>query len=273
MNLFEAIVTALVEGITEFLPISSTGHMVITSSLFGTQGEDFTKLFEVSIQLGAIMAVVVLYWKKFMDFKSFRFYGKLALAVIPALVFGKLLDDAIGESLENPAFIAWMFLLGGIVLVFVDRLFKDGTKQQDEQISFVDAAIIGLTQVLAVVLPGISRSAATIIGGLSRKLDRKTAAEFSFFLAVPTMAAATLYYLFVKKWTHSGSTQKGIDLVLASREHIIAFAVGNVVAFAVAIAAIRLFIGVLNQYGFKYFGIYRIVVGLLLLALIYTGHF
>ena len=273
MNLFEAIIVAIVEGITEFLPISSTGHMVITSSLFGIHKEQFTKLFEVSIQLGAIMAVVVLYWKKFFDFKNPQFYLKLLVAVIPALVFGKLFDDVIDEKLGNPAFVAWMFIVGGIVLLFVDQFFKNRTSiDKEDDITYSRAFITGMFQVLAVAFPGISRSAATIIGGMTQKLTRRLAAEFSFLLAVPTMAAATGYSLVLKNWNAEGIPPlKGYELILASSQNTIAFFVGNIVAFFVAILAIKFFIGFLQKHGFRVFGWYRIIAGIILLILIWKG--
>jgi len=271
MSLFESIIIAIVEGLTEFLPISSTGHMVVTSSLFGIQNEEFTKLFEVAIQLGAILAVVVLYWKKFFDFKRWQFYAKLLVAVIPALVFGKLFDDLIDEVLGNPAFIAWMFILGGIVLLFIDNFFKKPTIDEERKISYSRALVIGLFQVLAVALPGISRSAASIIGGMSQKLTRRLAAEFSFFLAVPTMAAATAYSLFLKDWDKTGVAQKGYELILASPDNTKAFIVGNIVAFVVAMLAIKFFIGFLQKHGFRVFGWYRIITGIVLLLLIWKG--
>lgn len=271
MSLLQAIIIAIVEGLTEFLPISSTGHMVITSSLFGIQHESFTKVFEISIQLGAIMAVVVLYWRKFFDFKKWQFYAKLLVAVIPALIFGKLFDDIIDEKLGNPAFIAWMFIAGGIVLLFIDRLFTKNNIDTDEEVGYGKSFLTGLFQVLAVALPGLSRSAATIIGGMTVGMSRRLAAEFSFFLAVPTMAAATLYSLFLKDWGAVGSEEKGYKIILASSENTTAFIAGNIVAFVVAMLAIKFFIGFLQKHGFRLFGWYRIVTGIVLLVLIYRG--
>lgn len=271
MDIFQAIIIAIVEGLTEFLPISSTGHMVITSSLFGIQNEHFTKLFTVAIQLGAILAVVVLYWKKFIDFKRWQFYLKLLIAVIPALVFGKLFDELIDEKLGNPAFIAWMFILGGLVLLFIDRLFQKPAIDDEAQISNKRAFVIGFFQVIAVALPGISRSAATIIGGMTQKLSRRLAAEFSFFLAVPTMAAATAYSLFLKDWNKGGLPQRGYELILQSEENTQAFITGNLVAFIVALLAIKFFIGFLQKHGFRIFGWYRILAGIILLILLYSG--
>jgi len=271
MNIIEAIIIAIVEGITEFLPISSTGHMVITSSLFGIQHDNFTKLFTVAIQLGAIFAVVVLYWKKFVDFRSWQFYVKLFVAVIPALVFGKLFDELIDEKLGNPAFIAWMFIAGGIVLLFIDKFFLNPPIDEEKKINYPKAFIIGLFQVLAVALPGISRSAASIIGGMTQKLTRRLAAEFSFFLAVPTMAAATGYSLFLKDWNKTGVEQKGYELILQSPENTKAFIVGNIVAFIVAMLAIKFFIGFLQKHGFRWFGWYRIIAGIVFLILIWQG--
>lgn len=271
MNTFEAVVLAVVEGITEFIPISSTGHMVVTSSVFGIQHDPFTKLFEVSIQLGAILAVVVLYWKKFVDFRNWQFYMKLAFAVIPALIFGKLFDDIIDEKLGSPVFIASMFIVGGVVLLFVDNLFKKPTIDDEKKIPYHKAFAIGLFQVLAVALPGISRSAATIIGGMTQKLTRKASAEFSFFLAVPTMAAATGYSLILKDWKIAGTEQKGYEILLSSSSNITSFTIGSMVAFAVALLAIKFFIGFLQKHGFRIFGWYRIIAGAIILLLIYKG--
>lgn len=270
MNLIEAIIIAIVEGITEYLPISSTGHMIIASSLLGIHKEEFTKLFEVAIQLGAIMAVVVLYWKRFIDFSKWQFYAKLVIGVIPALVLGYLFSDKIDEMLESPLVVAISLLLGGIVLLFIDKAFNHPTVMTNEEITYKKAFITGLWQCISMI-PGVSRSAASIIGGMQQKFTRNVAAEFSFFLAVPTMAAATLYSLFIKKWDGDGVVKKGYELITASQENTIAFIVGNIVAFVVAILAIKFFIDYLKKYGFKMFGWYRIVAGMVLLILIYTN--
>ncbi|MDI9871537.1 undecaprenyl-diphosphate phosphatase [Flectobacillus roseus] len=262
MSIIQSIILAIIEGLTEFLPISSTGHMVLTSSILGIENDKFTKLFEICIQLGAILAVVALYWKKFFDFSKWQFYVKLMLAVVPALIFGKLFDDLIDEHLGNPAFIATVLLLGGIILLFVDNWFKKPIFDEEADITNITAIKIGAYQCLAIMFPGLSRSAATIIGGMQQKLTRSLAAEFSFFLAVPTMAAATGYKLlkFIKE--EGAITSEQVKLL----------AIGNVVAFFVAVLAIKFFISILNKYGFKYFGIYRIIVGLTILGLLATGH-
>lgn len=259
MSIFQVIILAIIEGITEFLPISSTGHMVLMSSFLGIEDDKFTKLFEVCIQLGAILAVVVLYWKKFFDFSKWQFYVKLGLAVIPALIFGKLFDDLIDEHLGNPAFIATVMLIGGIILLFVDDWFKNPIIHEEPDINNISAVKIGLYQCLAIMFPGLSRSAATIIGGMQQRLSRSLAAEFSFFLAVPTMAAATGYKLlkFIK--------EEGI----ITSEQVKFLAIGNVIAFIVAVIAIKFFISILNKYGFKYFGVYRIILGLVILITLF----
>lgn len=269
MDILQAIIIAIVEGMTEFLPISSTGHMIITSSIMGIQTGEFTKLFEVSIQLGAILAVVVLYRKKFLEpilkgFKNISFYIKLIIGVMPALVLGFLFSDKIDELLESPRVVAITMILGGIVLLFIDKVFKNPTIHDEPGISNKNSLVIGFWQTIAMI-PGVSRSAASIIGGMQQKLDRDTAAEFSFFLAVPTMAAATLYSLFLKHWMIDGIQMKGYDLILRSSENIIAFVIGNIVAFLVAILAIRLLITYLQRSGFKVFGYYRVIVGIVLL--------
>ncbi|MBM3414781.1 MAG: undecaprenyl-diphosphate phosphatase [Bacteroidetes bacterium] len=262
MELLEAILIAIVEGLTEFLPISSTGHMIITEKLLDVPDNDFTKLFTVGIQLGAILAVVVLYWKKFLMpaatmQKRFGFYFKLGVAVLPALVTGFLLSAWIDSLLESTLTVAISLVVGGIALLFIDNFFRTPSIHEEEQVSFKSAFLIGCWQCLAMV-PGISRSAASIIGGMQQKLDRKVAAEFSFFLAVPTMAAATGYKLL--------KAASSITL-----EHLQLFAIGNLVAFVVAIIAIKFFIRFLQHNGFRLFAYYRIGVGILLLLLISNG--
>ncbi|HWI91991.1 MAG TPA: undecaprenyl-diphosphate phosphatase [Flavisolibacter sp.] len=270
MNIVDAIIIAIVEGLTEFLPISSTGHMVITSSLLGIAESDFTKLFEVSIQLGAILAVVLLYWRKFFDFSRWQFYVKLIVGVIPALVLGFLFNDKIDKLLESPTTVAISTLVGGIILLFVDNLFKKPAVEKDSEISYTKSFIIGCWQVIAMI-PGVSRSAASIIGGMQQKLTRSLAAEFSFFLAVPTMFAATAYSIVLKKWTGSGVEKKGYQLIMENHDNTIAFIIGNVVAFVVAILAIKFFISYLQKHGFRLFGWYRIIVGIIVLILIFSG--
>lgn len=271
MSILEAIIIAIVEGLTEFLPVSSTGHMVITSSLLGIEEDDFTKVFEVAIQLGAIMAVVVLYWKKFFNFSRWQFYLKLIIGVIPALVLGYLFTEKIYDLLESPITVAIALLAGGIVLIFIDRFFKNPVVKDEEQLSYGKAFMIGCWQVISMI-PGVSRSAATIIGGMQQKLTRNLAAEFSFYLAVPTMVAASGYSLFLKNWTGSGVSKKGYELITETQGALTTFIIGNVVAFGVALLAIKFFISFLQAHGFKVFGIYRIIVGLILLALIFTGY-
>jgi undecaprenyl-diphosphatase len=287
MSILEAIIIAIVEGLTEFLPVSSTGHMVIASSFLGIGDDAFTKLFEVAIQLGAILAVVLVYWRKFFQFNQWEFYAKLIVGVIPALLFGFLFNDAIDQMLSSQIIVAVSLLVGGIVLVYIDRLFQQPQPvkpdllatettageliEADNRLTYGKSFIIGLWQVLAMV-PGVSRSAASIIGGMQQKLSRNFAAEFSFFLAVPTMLAATLYSVFFKNWKVAGADQKGYELITASSQNLTAFAVGNVVAFVVALLAIKFFISFLKRYGFRVFGIYRIALGIILLALIAAGY-
>lgn len=262
MEILQAILIAIVEGLTEYLPVSSTAHMIFTSSYFGIQEDDFVKLFQVSIQFGAILAVVALYWKKFFDFSKWNFFIKLACAVIPALVLGKLFDDKIEAVLGNPIPIAIVLIVGGFVLLFIDKFFQNPTIATEEEISVKKAVAIGFWQCLA-MMPGTSRSAASIIGGMQQGLSRHAAAEFSFFLAVPTMLAVTCYSVFIKTYEHS--QMKGYELILQSKETITMFLVGNLVAFIVAVLAIKFFIGIIKQYGFKPWGWYRIVAGTLLL--------
>lgn len=262
MDIWQAIIIAIVEGLTEFLPVSSTGHMVITSALLKLNKDEFTKLFEVCIQLGAILAVVVLYWRKFLVFDKNRvsFYVKLIVAVLPALIVGYLFADRIDTLLESPLVVGITLLLGGIVLLFVDNWFTRPTIEKDEQISLFKALRIGFWQCVAMI-PGVSRSAATIIGGMQQKLTRNVAAEFSFFLAVPTMAAATGYKLL-----------KGRELLMSNTENLKLLLVGNIVAFIVAMIAIKFFINALKKYGFRVWGYYRIVVGVAILVAIGLGY-
>ena len=259
MDNLKAVVLAIIEGITEFLPVSSTGHMAIASAFLDIESDPFTKLFEVVIQFGAILSVVVLYWRKFIDFKKFSFYAKLLVAILPALAFGALFKKHIDNMLENPLFISLVLLGGGVLLLFVDRWFKNGSVKEEEEISYKKGFIIGLYQVLAVILPGLSRSAATIVGGMQQKLTRSLAAEFSFFLAVPTMFAATAKSLLdiVQEQPEVLNTE-GIQYLL----------LGSTVAFVVALLAIRFFIRFLQQNGFKAFGWYRIALGTVLIMLI-----
>jgi undecaprenyl-diphosphatase len=256
MTYFQAALLAIIEGITEFLPVSSTGHMIIASSFMGIAGDNYTKLFTIAIQLGAILSVVVLYYKKFIQ--SFNFYKKLVIAFIPAAVLGKLLNDFIDSLLENVVVVAFSLFLGGIVLLFVDKWFAKTEKTGHETPSDWSAFKIGLFQCIAMI-PGVSRSAASIIGGLAQNLNRKAAAEFSFFLAVPTMFAATLYKLYSYFKTEPALNTEQLNL----------FFLGNLIAFVVAMLAIKGFIGFLNKRGFKVFGYYRIALGLLLLFVHY----
>lgn len=260
MNIIHVIILAIIEGITEFLPVSSTGHMVIASSVMGIASEDFVKLFTVVIQLGAILSVVVLYFKRF--FKSIDFYFKLIVGVIPAVIVGVLFKKKIDILLESPLVVAVSLLVGGVILLFVDKWFNESTVKKEEDISYATALKVGLFQCLAVI-PGVSRSAATIVGGMSQKLTRTAAAEFSFFLAVPTMFGATLKEI----WDyHKDHAQ------LFTGEQVKFLIVGNVIAFIVAMLAIKSFITFLERKGFRLFGWYRIIVGAVIIGLIVTGH-
>lgn len=258
MNFIEAIILAIVEGITEFLPVSSTGHMIIASSLMGIADNPFTKTFTVAIQLGAILSVVVLYYKRFLQ--NIDFYKKLIIAVIPALFFGKLLDDYIDALLGNVLVVGFTLFAGGVFLVFMDTLIKENTSDENQEITNAKALKIGLFQCIAMI-PGVSRSAATIVGGLTQNLNRKTAAEFSFFLAVPTMFAATAYKLLKFYKEGIGFEHNQINYLI----------IGNIVAFIVAMLAIKSFIGYITKHGFRMFGYYRIVVGLIIILLVMFG--
>ena len=270
MNIVQSIIIAIVEGITEFLPISSTGHMIITQKLLGIEPNEFANLFTVNIQFGAILSVVVLYWKKFIEplrkgktegpwknrfIARFDFYIKLLVAFLPAAVFGLIFIDYINMLLESVVVVAVSLVLGGIVLVFIDNWFKKPSA--DQVITYPNAFRIGLFQVISMI-PGVSRAAATIIGGLTQRLTKKNAAEFSFFLAVPTMLAASVFELY-----------KNYQAV--SAENIKVLLLGNVVAFIVAMVAIKGFISFLTNHGFKVFGYYRIIIGMVLLIMLAMG--
>ena len=259
MSFLQALILAIIEGLTEFLPVSSTGHMIIGSSVMGIATDPFVKLFTICIQLGAILSVVVLYFKRF--FKSINFYLKLLVAFIPSAIFGVLLSDKIDTMLESPLTVAISLVVGGVILLFVDKWFAQSTINEEEEINYLTALKIGFFQSIAMI-PGVSRSGATIVGGMSQKLSRKVAAEFSFFLAVPTMFAATGKKLL--DFYKAGYT------ITNDQMQVLVF--GNVIAFIVALLAIKSFIGYLNKNGFKIFGWYRIIVGLIIIALILSGH-
>ncbi len=285
MSFFEAIILAIVEGLTEFLPVSSTGHLIITSSLMGIADKDFTKAFTIAIQFGAILSVLVIYWSKFAKaidinrikngfkthsltspdlykelFYSIEFYVKLLVAFIPAAILGKLLNDYIDAMLESVEVVGASLLIGGMILLFIDKWFIKSELNGKTEADYKTGFKIGLFQCIAMI-PGVSRSAATIIGGLSQGMNRKSAAEFSFFLAIPTMFAATAYkiYKFYSEGPGFQENEMGVLLV------------GNIVAFIVAIIAIKGFISFLTKYGFKFFGYYRIIVGIIILMLNYLG--
>ncbi|MEZ4795185.1 MAG: undecaprenyl-diphosphate phosphatase [Flavobacteriaceae bacterium] len=253
MDLLQAIVLGIIEGITEFLPVSSTGHMIVASSFFGIAHEDFTKLFTIVIQLGTIMSVVVLYFKRF--FQSVNFYYKLLVGFLPAVVLGLLLNDFIDSLLENPITVAVSLIIGGVILLKVDDWFGDGS---ETEISYRTALKIGFFQCLAMI-PGVSRSGASIVGGMTQKLSRTVAAEFSFFLAIPTMLGATVK----KSYDYYDA---GFQL---SSQQVTLLIVGNVVGFVVAMIAIKTFINYLQKHGFKLFGYYRIAAGVIILLIHY----
>ena len=259
MTFVDAIILAIVEGLTEFLPVSSTGHMIIVSSLIGIAEHPFTKTYTVAIQFGASLSVVMLYFKRFVQ--SFDFCVKLLIAFIPAAILGKLFDDAIDAMLGNVIIVGVSLLIGGIFIIFLDSLVKEEKSEESTKVTNKRAFIIGLFQCIAMI-PGVSRSAATIIGGLFQGLNRKTAAEFSFFLAVPTMFAATTYKIYSFYKEGIGIEPQQVNMLIA----------GNIVAFVVAALAIKSFIGYITKYGFKVFGYYRIAVGLLIIIFVMMGY-
>ena len=261
MTTIQSIIIAIVEGITEFIPISSTGHMIIAEKLLKIDDDAFNTVFTVAIQLGAILSVVVLYWKKFFDFSRWQFYIKLIIAVIPALILGFLFSSKIDALLESSLTVAISMLAGGIILLFVDDIFINPLIQNEKEVSYTNGFVIGIWQCIAMI-PGVSRSAASIIGGMQQKLTRSAAAEFSFFLAVPTMLAATVYKIYKYIKENGAFTQEQIKILT----------IGNVVAFIVALIAIKFFITMLKRYGFRIWGIYRVIVGIALLIMLYTGY-
>lgn len=276
LSTLEVILIAIVEGLTEFLPVSSTGHMIITQSLLGVESTEFVKAFTVIIQFGAILSVVCLYWKRFFRLNDtpapagasgirkllhkFDFYWKLLVAFVPAAVIGFLFSDRIDELLESVTVVAVMLVLGGVFMLFCDKIFNKGSEQTE--LTEKRAFAIGLFQCIAMI-PGVSRSMATIVGAMAQKLTRKAAAEFSFFLAVPTMFAATAYKML--KLFLDGGTEIIVN-------NLPALLLGNAVAFIVALLAIKFFISFVTKYGFKAFGWYRIIVGGIILAMLLTGH-
>ncbi len=261
MTIFQSILIAIIEGITEFLPISSTAHMKFANPFLGISPSPFVDLFEIVIQLAAIASVVFVYYKRFFDFKQISFYLKLMVAVIPALIFGALLKKHIDAALENLWVIAMVMVAGGIILLFIDKLFT-ADETQSQEMSYKQSFIVGCFQVLSILFPGLSRSAATIIGGMSQKFTKKTAAEFSFFLAVPTMLAA--------------SAKSTLDVYQESPDifttnNLYTLLIGGVVAFLVALISVKFFIGFIQKKGFALFGWYRIILGLAIMACLYTN--
>jgi len=262
MTPIQAIILAIVEGLTEFLPVSSTAHMKFTNPIIGVASTPFSDMFEIVIQLAAILAVVVVYYKKFFDFTRIRFYTKLVVAVIPALVFGALLKKHIDNALGNLYFIAGVMIAGGVIFLFVDRWFRHPSIEHESQVNNGTAFRIGCYQVLSILFPGLSRSAATIIGGMSLGLSRRAAAEFSFFLAVPTMLAVSVKSMLDLHQQHPEAlTTSNLSLL----------GVSSIVTFIVSIFVIRYFIGFLKKHGFKVWGYYRIIVGLVMLFLLWRG--
>ncbi|MCF8406963.1 MAG: undecaprenyl-diphosphate phosphatase [Chitinophagaceae bacterium] len=272
MNIFQSIIIAIIEGITEFLPISSTAHMKFANPFLGIESTPFVDLFEIVIQLAAIASVVVIYRKRFFDFKHYSFYIKLIIAVIPALIFGAALKKHIDAALGNLWVIAIVMVAGGVLLLFIDKFFAKAEasknqasdqKSDQEEVTYKKSFIIGCFQVLSILFPGLSRSAATIIGGMSQQLNKKTALEFSFFLAVPTMLAA--------------SAKSTLDVYKTNpevfgQENLITLLIGAVVAFVVALLSVQFFMRIVEKRGFAPFGWYRIILGLSILGLLYTNY-
>jgi undecaprenyl-diphosphatase len=261
MNIFQSILIAIIEGVTEFLPISSTAHMKFANPILGIADSPFVDLFEIVIQFAAITSILVVYRKSFFNFKEPSFYFKLIVAVFPALIFGAALKKYIDAVLNNLTVIAVVMIAGGIILLFIDKLFEKNQHSTSEHISYKKSFIIGCFQVLSILFPGLSRSAATIIGGMSQKLTKKAAAEFSFFLAVPTMLAA--------------SAKSTLDVYKSNPEvfatnNLITLMIGAIVAFIVALISVRFFIQFVQKRGFALFGWYRIILGICILTMLYN---
>lgn len=261
MTLFQLIIIAIVEGLTEFLPVSSTGHIIIASRLLGVEENEFMLVFTVAVQVGAILAVVALYWRKFLDVTNWRFYFKLLVGIIPAVLLGLLFAKRIDALLESATTVGIALLAGGVVLIFIDRFFNHPKISSEKNVSYFKSFMIGLWQCLALI-PGMSRSASSIIGGMQQGLTRAAAAEFSFFLGVPTLLGATVYKLYKYYKSADGFTSDEVNALI----------IGNIVSFVVAIFAIRFFIGFIKKYGFRVWGIYRVIVGAALLIMIYSGY-
>ena len=275
MDILQSIIIAIVEGLTEFLPVSSTGHMIIAQNLLGVESTPFVKAFTFIIQFGAILSVVWLYWKKFVQLNNqpipegtpllrrliirYDFYWKLFIAFIPAAVFGLLFSDAIDQMLEKVWVVAVTLVIGGIFMLFCDKIFNKGS--EDTKLTEKRALMVGLFQCISMI-PGVSRSMATIVGGMAQKMTRKAAAEFSFFLAVPTMFAATVYKMFSLYKDH------GSEIFM---DNLYVLIIGNVVAFIVAVLAIKFFISFVSKHGFKAFGWYRNIVGSAILIMLACG--
>ncbi len=251
MTTAEAIIIAAVEGLTEFLPVSSTGHMILASSLLGIENDDFLKTFEISIQLGAILAIALMYVKRF--FRGIDIYIKLAVAFIPTAILGFVAYGFIKEYLFSPTVVSISLIIGGIILILIDRRVNQqtSTMKEVEDISIRNSFFIGLIQSISMI-PGVSRAGATIVGGVLNGFDRKQATEFSFLLAIPTMFAATGYDL-LKTPVHFG------------RDEMMLLATGLITAFIFAWIAVKLFLKFIDRHGFAYFGWYRIVIGILFL--------
>lgn len=272
MDLLQTVIIAIVEGLTEFLPVSSTGHMIIAQGLLGVESTPFVKAFTVIIQFGAILSVICLYWRRFFYPEAvlsgtsywkamYDFYARLVVGALPAVVLGLAFNDFIESNLGNVTLVAVMLIIGGVFMLFCDKLFGNGS--ENTKLTYRRAFIIGLIQCISMI-PGVSRSMSTIVGGMSQKLTRKAAAEFSFFLAVPTMFGATCLETY-KLISHGGGS------LLSAGNNLEMLIVGSVVAFIVAILAIKFFINYVTKYGFAAFGWYRIIVGIIILICMLCG--
>lgn len=264
MNWLEAICIAVIEGVTEFLPISSTAHMIFVSTFFGIQNDAFVKMYQMSIQFGAILSVLSLYHKEKIHFLELNFLYRLFYSIIPILLIGLLLNHKIEYICGKPIFVAIILVIGGIVLLYIDEIFQKGDINKVKDVSSKNMFIIGLWQSLAVI-PGVSRSAVSIIGGMQQGLSRSFSINFSFFLSIPVMFLVTCYSIFFKNWNYQGEIKKGFEMILSSKENLINFFIGNIISFLVGIISIRFFIQLFKDFGFKFLGLYRIILGMLIL--------
>lgn len=264
MSYFQAICIAIIEGLTEFLPISSTAHMIFISTFFGIQNDVFVKIYQISIQFGAILSILILHYKKKNNFLTFNVLYKICYAILPILLIGLLFHNKIEYVLGQSICIAIILIIGGFFLLFIDKIFYKGNINDVEDLSIKNMLIIGFWQCLAVI-PGVSRSAVSIIGGMQQGLSRSLSIDLSFFLSIPVMFLATFYSIFLKHWDYQGEIKKGFEIILSSNYTCLIFFIGNIISFLVGVISIKFCIQIFKYFGFQYFGLYRIMLGILIL--------